>query len=91
MVFITGDLAFQGGAYDSNLKIFIETLMEMLTISPDELFMIPGNHDLCRSQMRTLTIEGARKGDFKFEKDTIKQLQKDFKKYKTFYKKIKMI
>jgi tetratricopeptide (TPR) repeat protein/predicted MPP superfamily phosphohydrolase len=89
MVFITGDLAFQGGAYDSNLKIFIETLMEMLTISPDELFMIPGNHDLCRSQMRTLTIEGARKGDFKFEKDTIKQLQKDFKKYKTFYKKIK--
>ena len=89
MVFITGDLAFQGGAYDSNLKMFIETLMEMLTISPDELFMIPGNHDLCRSQMRTLTIEGTRKGDFKFEKDTIKQLQKDFKKYKAFYKKIK--
>ncbi len=89
MVFITGDLAFQGGAYDSNLKIFIEKLMEMLTISSDELFMIPGNHDLCRSQMRTLTIEGTRKGDFKFEKDTIKQLQKDFKKYKAFYKKIK--
>ncbi len=89
MVFITGDLAFQGGAYDSNLKIFIEKLMEMLTISSDELFMIPGNHDLCRSQIRTLTIEGARKSDFKFEGDTIKQLQKDFKKYKTFYKKIK--
>lgn len=89
MVFITGDLAFQGGAYDSNLKIFIEKLMEILTISSDELFMIPGNHDLCRSQMRTLTIEGARKENFKFEKDTIKQLQKDFKKYKTFYKKIK--
>ena len=88
MAFITGDLAYQGGAYDSNLKKFIETLMEVLGISSDELFMIPGNHDLDRSQLRTLIIDGTRKEDFKFEEDTIGQLQNSFKKYKTFYKTI---
>lgn len=89
MAFITGDFAYQGGSYDSKLIEFIEMLIQVLGISSNELFMIPGNHDLCRNQIRTLTIEGTRKDDFKFEKGTIQQLLKGFKKYKAFYKKNK--
>lgn len=89
MAFITGDFAYQGGTYDSNLKKFVESLIEVLGISTDELFIIPGNHDLSRSQMRTLAVEGTRKVGFEFEKKTIEQIQKDFKKYRTFYKKVK--
>lgn len=89
MAFITGDLSYQGGAYDANLKQFIDSLLNTLGISSDELFIVPGNHDLSRTQVRRLTIEGTRKDNFKFEKDTIEQLQKDFKKYNAFYKKVK--
>ena len=89
MIFITGDFAYQGGAYDLGLIKFIEALMAVLKVPADDLFMIPGNHDVCRSQIRTLTIEGTRKADFRFEKDTIDHLQKGFAKYKTFYKKVK--
>lgn len=89
MIFITGDLAYQGGSYDQSLIAFIKSLIKVLKLSSDDLFMIPGNHDVCRSQMRTLIIEGTRKDNFKFEKDTIMQLQKDFREYKEFYKNLK--
>lgn len=88
-VVISGDLAFQGGTYDAQLKKFLETVINICKITSDNLFIVPGNHDLKRSQMRKLLIEGTRKENFKFEKETIEQLQKDFKKYKTFYCKIK--
>ncbi|MCM1560834.1 MAG: metallophosphoesterase [Butyrivibrio sp.] len=89
IVFITGDLAYRGGAYNTNLKQFIDSLLNILRISPGELFIVPGNHDLARSQVRSLTIEGTRKNNFNFEKNTIEQLKKDFKKYSDFYRKIK--
>ena len=50
---------------------------------------MPGNHDLKRTQVRSVSLQGMRTEQFKFEKETIEQLQKDFKKYKTFYKKVK--
>ena len=78
MAFITGDLAYQGEGYDTNLKKFIETLVEVLGISSNELFVIPGNHDLGRSQLRTLIIEGTRKEDFKFEKKYYRAVTKRF-------------
>lgn len=89
MVIITGDLSYQGGAYDAKLKNFIESLKNVLNISSDNLFIIPGNHDLKRTQVRTLAIEGTRKDGFIFENDTIDQLKKDFRKYNAFYKQIK--
>ncbi len=89
MVIITGDLTYQGGAYDSKLKTFIESLQNVLNVSKDDLFFIPGNHDLKRTQVRTLAIEGIKRDGFKFEKDTIDQLKKDFKKYNMFYKQVK--
>ena len=88
-VFITGDLTYQGGYYDFNLKKFIEALIYILKLTPDELFMIPGNHDLARSHSRDLAVAETRKRGFEFGKDNIRQLQKDFSKYNIFYRKIK--
>lgn len=34
-------------------------------------------------------LDGIRKENFKFEKNTVEQLEKDFKKYKSFLKKVK--
>lgn len=89
MVIITGDLTYQGGAYDAKLKKFIESLQNVLNVSKDDLFLIPGNHDLKRTQVRTLSIEGTRRDGFVFENNTIDQLKKDFRKYNVFYKQIK--
>lgn len=84
-VFITGDLTYQGGYYDYNLKKFIEALIYLLKLTPDELFIIPGNHDLARSHSRDLAVAETRKRGFEFGKDNISQLQKDFSKYNIFY------
>lgn len=89
MIIITGDLAYQGGAYDTKLKKFIGLLQSVLNVSKDNLFLIPGNHDLKRTQVRSLAIEGTRRDGFVFENITIEQLKKDFKKYNVFYKQIK--
>ena len=73
-VFITGDLTYQGGYYDFNLKKFIEALIYILKLTPDELFMIPGNHDLARSHSRDLAVAETRKSGFEYEKE-ITELQ----------------
>lgn len=88
-VVLSGDLAYQGGGYDANLKNFIGSLVTVSGISADELFIVPGNHDLKRTQVRSVALNGMRTDQFKFEKETIDQLQKDFRKYSTFYKKVK--
>lgn len=48
-VVLSGDLAYQGGGYDANLKKFIESLVDVSGVSIDELFIVPGNHDLKRT------------------------------------------
>lgn len=88
-VVLSGDLVYQNASYDSQLKTFLESIVKTCNISKENLFIVPGNHDLKRNQPRTLLLEGIRKDKFKFEQDTVEQLQKDFKKYRTFFKKIK--
>lgn len=87
-VVVSGNLVYQNGTYDSQLKKFLDSIMEICNITKDNLFIVPGNHDLKRNQPRTLLLNGIRKDNFKFEHETMKQLQKDFKKYKTFMKKM---
>ena len=88
-VVVSGDLVYQNASYDSQLKNFLESIVKTCNISKENLFIVPGNHDLKRNQPRTLLLEGIRKDKFKFEQDTVEQLQKDFKKYRTFFNKIK--
>ena len=60
-VVLSGDLAYQGGGYDANLKKFIESLVNVSGISIDELFIVPGNHDLKRTQVRSVSLQGITK------------------------------
>jgi predicted MPP superfamily phosphohydrolase len=85
MVFITGDLAYQG-EFDKDLLNFINQIVSILNISKDKLYMVPGNHDLKRTQPRTLMINGARDIKYNFDKDTVDELKKGFKQYDTFCK-----
>lgn len=89
-VVVSGDLVYRNGSYDAKLKKFIESVEHICNVSSDNLFIVPGNHDIKRNQARTVLLDGIRKENFKFEKDTVEQLEKDFKKYKNFFKKVKL-
>lgn len=88
-IFITGDLAYQGLGYDKALEEFIQNILNSTGVASDNLFIIPGNHDLKRSQQRKFSLEGLRKDGVKLENDTIETLDKGFALYKKFYKKVK--
>ena len=89
-VVVSGDLVYRNGSYDAKLKKFIESVEHICNVSSDNLFIVPGNHDIKRNQARTVLLDGIRRENFKFEKDTVEQLEKDFKKYKSFFKKVKL-
>lgn len=88
MVFITGDLVYQGGEYDRKLEEFINEIVSITGISYDDLFIVPGNHDLSRTQARTFIIQGLRGIKGSFEEETIQTLGIGFKKYNDFGKRI---
>lgn len=89
MIFITGDLVYQGSNYDNLLKDFIKKIASTVEVSIDDLYMIPGNHDLKRSQTRNFIIKGIREKDTSLESETIDDLLKGFDKYNLFYKELK--
>ena len=89
MIFFTGDLAYQGVGYDQELVDFVDKLISNLKVPIDNVFIIPGNHDLKRSQSRKFIVQGVRDSKGDFEEDTIQNLQKGFVNYYSFYEKIK--
>ncbi len=90
IIFVTGDLVFQAAKYDKELITFLDGILSVTGVDKDNMFIIPGNHDLSRSQKRTLMLNGLR-GDTSsiIEKDTVDELLKSFKAYNGFYKKYK--
>lgn len=56
-IVITGDIVFQGGKYDNDLIHFISDILEALNLTKDELFIVPGNHDLKRDKMTSSALE----------------------------------
>lgn len=53
---LTGDMAYKSGGY-TEVKSFINELRNLLKI-PGNIFLVPGNHDLKRSQEREIQILG---------------------------------
>jgi len=53
-VFLTGDVAYFGESddYDLAIKTFFNPLRKHLEVDSDQVFIIPGNHDVC---VRTIT------------------------------------
>lgn len=89
LIFITGDLVFKSGKYDSNLITFLDKVLEITGLGVDDLIIIPGNHDLKRSQTRTLMLKGLRGDCNNIEIDTVNELKKAFKSYNNFLKSYK--
>ena len=51
-VVVSGDLVYQNGSYDAKLKKFIESVEQICNVSSDNLFIVPGNHDIKRNQAK---------------------------------------
>lgn len=49
LVFISGDLVNQGATEYEAVRGVITTILEASGATPDRLFVVPGNHDVCRS------------------------------------------
>lgn len=88
-VVVSGDLVYQNATYGKQLEKFLESVIEICNITKDNLFIVPGNHDLKRNQARTFLINGIDREDYEFENATVTVLKNAFKKYNNFFKKIK--
>lgn len=88
MVFITGDLGYQGAGHDQELEEFIEQVIFVTKTPVENLFIVPGNHDLKRTQSRNFIINGVREQKEISEQSTIMDLQRDFSQYNDFCRRI---
>lgn len=55
---ITGDIRYRGLNYTDHLYEFINNLSNQLDIPKNNFFIVPGNHDIKRSRLRTNIING---------------------------------
>ena len=66
LIFITGDIAWSGkpNQYEKQAKPFLEKLQAAADVEPSRIFLIPGNHDVDRSQIKSIALK-------KFQEDLI--------------------
>jgi len=93
-LFITGDLTDKNADYTEELYKFINDLLDLLGLDEHHFFIVPGNHDLERTQQRELIIKGIREKNndefiFNLDRDTIETLISSQKKYFDLNKKLK--
>lgn len=50
-LFITGDIAHRGSDYNKDVIEFLDNVVQACEITKEDVFMVPGNHDLKRSPM----------------------------------------
>lgn len=55
-IVVTGDIVYKGGEYDEQLVGFFNKLILVSGIDKENLFMVPGNHDIKRSGARNRLI-----------------------------------
>jgi predicted MPP superfamily phosphohydrolase len=57
-ILITGDIRYKGVEYSENIFSFINSLSHQLQIPKENFFIVPGNHDIKRSKLRTTIVNG---------------------------------
>lgn len=93
-IIITGDLVFRGGSYTKGLIKFILDLANSCGVTEENIFIIPGNHDLTRSSMRTRLITSIINTDNlvkevqSLDKQTMNELHKSQNKFWKMHKEI---
>ncbi|EPY2308472.1 metallophosphoesterase family protein [Clostridium sporogenes] len=86
---ITGDITYRYGKMDENL---INELASICKISKDNIYMVPGNHDIKRTKVREAVIESIKKEDIRniyvpnLDRDTYTELVKGQKRFWKYYK-----
>lgn len=84
-IVITGDIVFKCGNYSSELFSFLNQVLQVCHLDVNHLFMVPGNHDLKRTQARTAMIDSLQRDEI-FE-DIDGSLKKELlKSQEAFYK-----
>ncbi|MBQ4901248.1 metallophosphoesterase [Paenibacillus sp. Marseille-P2973] len=58
MLIVTGDLTHKGGKFTPDITEFLNSLIDSMKISKEKVYIVPGNHDLKRDDVRGLMIEG---------------------------------
>ncbi|MED3831933.1 metallophosphoesterase family protein [Peribacillus frigoritolerans] len=58
IVFITGDITHQGNIYNDEIYSFLEEILQAVNVEKDNVYMIPGNHDIRRSGLMGTVIQG---------------------------------
>jgi len=52
LVFVTGDLSFSGQSEEYKHALeFLDKLVSVIRVRRDRIFIVPGNHDVCRSRV----------------------------------------
>ncbi|KNY27675.1 metallophosphoesterase family protein [Pseudobacteroides cellulosolvens] len=91
---ITGDIRYKGKAYTDDTIEFIRNIAENLNISINNVFVIPGNHDVKRSPKRELIIKGIISSEIpsdeinKLDDETFNDLLIGQSEFFDFYKKL---
>lgn len=93
-IVITGDVKYQSNTYTQDIAEFINCLSDELEIDKNNLFIVPGNHDVKRSKKRTTLIKGILASDNSVEEvnmideETYKDLLEGQNEFFEFYKKL---
>ncbi len=81
LVFFTGDLIAKGAYTTGNIELvqtdFLAPLMQAAAIGPNQLFLVPGNHDVCQKEKSSI-VASAQK-DLNSEEKIAKYLEDVFK------------
>lgn len=86
-VVVSGDLSYQGNIDIKGLSSFFDAILCILSLDKSKLFIVPGNHDVCRSTprkaaLKTLLSEPTSDIDSEMEKF----LSDGFSVFNNFYK-----
>ncbi|RFB33530.1 metallophosphoesterase [Bacillus sp. RC] len=92
-VILTGDISHQGKGFTENQTKFLLKILETLDLTVDDLFLVPGNHDINREEERSKLINEINKDnnpsdalDSYMENEVERSvLLKSFEAFQTFY------
>lgn len=95
-IFITGDITDKDAEYGPDLIKFIYELLNVTGVDEKHLFLVPGNHDVTRTDERKKILKRLRKSGDKalemtheFDKETVKKLLSSQQKFFNLYKAVK--
>lgn len=55
---VTGDLVDKGSDFTDEIITYLDTILDAINLSRENIYIVPGNHDLKRDDTRNLIIDG---------------------------------